>query len=185
MSLHPALQARLLYLGLRAGPVGWAGFGALLLALALTLASRLELDPANRAATQVRAELAAQLAKASSPGAALRDVADPTAAIAGELPAAGQMPAFIHDVQDLASHNSVQIDRTEYRVQSALGKRAQRLQLVMPAHGTYPQLRTWLEALLHDYPSAVLDELSLRRQADGATQLEARVVFSFYSQPVR
>ncbi len=185
MKFAPVLQARLLYLGSRAGPIGWAGLGTLLLALLLVGVSRFELDPANQTVIDELARLEVQLAKASAPGAALRNPSDALAALAGQLPAAEQMPTFIEDVQNRAQRGGIQIDRTEYRVQSALGSRALRLQLVMPAHGSYPQLRTWLEALLHEHPGAALDELSLRRQAEGAPQLEAHVAFSFYSQTAR
>jgi Tfp pilus assembly protein PilO len=185
MKLAPALQAWSLYLSSRAGPVGWAGLAALLLAALLAGAARFELDPANQAAADELAQLQAQLKRASAPGAALRNPTDAMGAVAGQLPAAEQMPAFIQDVQSRAQRGGVQIDRTEYRVQSALGRRALRLQLVMPAHGTYPQLRAWLESLLHEYSSAALDELSLRRQGEGGAQLDAHVVFSFYSQAAR
>jgi len=185
MNLAPASQARILYLASRAGPAGWGGLAALLLAIGLALASHIQLDPGNRGASDRLEKLQAQLAKSLVPGAALRHPADAAAAVAGQLPAAEGMPAFIEDVQGRASGAGVQIDRTEYRVQSALGNRALRLQLVMPAHGTYPQLRRWLESLLHEHPSAALEELSLRRQAEGAAQLEAHVVLSFYSQAVR
>jgi hypothetical protein len=185
MKVATLLLARLLYVGSRAGPVGWVGVGAMLLALAMFGASHLQLDPGNRAAIEDIAQLQAQIARASAPGAALRNPTDAMAAVAGQLPAADQVPVFIQDVQNRASRGGVQIERTEYRMQSALGNRALQLQLVLPAHGTYPQLRTWLESLLHDHPSAALDELSLRREHDGTAQLEARVIFSFYSQAVR
>jgi len=185
MKLASVLHARLLYLALRAGPIGWTGFGAVVLALVLTGMSRFQLDPAIQAETEEVAGLEVQLAKASVPGAVLGNPTDPTGAVADQLPAAERMPAFIQDVQDRAQRGGVRIDRTEYRVQSALGKRALRLQLVLPAHGTYPQLRGWLESLLHEHPSAALDELTLRREAEGAIQLESHVVFSYYCQAVR
>lgn len=185
MKLTPVLQARLGYCALRVGPIGWAGAGALGVALALAVVARLQVEPASRAALDERAVLERRLAKASAPDADLRNEADPAAAVAAQLPAPEQMPAFIHEVQERAAHEGVQIDRAEYRVQSALGKRALRMQLVMPAHGTYPQVRTWLQALLHEYPSAVLDELGIRRHADGVAELEAHVALSLYCQAIR
>jgi hypothetical protein len=185
MKLASVLHARLLYLSSCAGPVGWTGLGAIVLALALAAVSRFQLDPTIQADTGELAQLQVQLARASAPGAPLRDPLDAIGAVADQLPAAERMPAFIQDVQDRAQHGGVRIDRTEYRVQSALGKRALRLQLVMPAHGTYPQLRRWIESLLHEHPSAALDEVTLRREAEGAVQLESHVVFSYYCQAVR
>ena len=177
--------ARLSYVGACVGPVGWIGLAALLIALALVAVSHLQIDPGNRAASDEIARLQAQIVQASKPGAPLRNPADAMAAVAGQLPTADQAPLFIEDVQNSASRSHIQIDRTEYAVQSALGSRALRVQLTMPAHGSYPQLRTWLQSLLHEHPSTALNELSLRREHDGAGQLEARVTISFYSQAVR
>jgi hypothetical protein len=185
MRLASVLPARLLYVASRAGPIGWIGLGAAVLALVLMGVSRFQLDPAIRAETEDLARFEAQLAKASVPGAALRNPTDAIGAVADQLPPAERMPTFIQDVQERAQRGGVRIDRTEYRVQSALGKRALRLQLVLPAHGTYPQLRGWLESLLHQHPSAALDELTLRRETEGSVQLESHVVFSYYCQAVR
>lgn len=185
MKLAPALQARLWFLASRTGAVGAAGAACTAAALALVLIAHLQLAPANRANAAELDPLRAQIAKASAPGAALIDPADAVAAVTGELPPPDRIAAFIEDVQADAVHGGVQIDRTEYRMQSALEKRALRLQLVLPAHGSYPQLRAWLQKLLQAYPTAALDELSLRRQAQGAAQLEAHVVFSFYTQALR
>ncbi len=60
-----------------------------------------------------------------------------------------------------------------------LGRTAQRYRLSFPAHVDYPHLRTWLEALLHDYPSVALDEISLRREVDGGEELDAHIGLSF------
>jgi len=185
IDLAPTLRAQLLHLGSLVGPVGWIGLGALGVALVLAVVSRTQLDPANRLARSELAELEATLTRASAPGAALRNPTDAMMAVASQLPPADRMSVFIQEVQSRATGAGVQIDRTEYRVQSALGDRAFRLQMTMPAHGTYPQLRSWLEALLREHPSAALDELSLRREAEGAALLEAHVAFSYYSGAVR
>jgi hypothetical protein len=185
MTPTPVLLARVRYVGSRVGAIGWAGLAGALLALLLVAAARLNVDPANHEAADHIADLRARFDRASLPGAALRDPADAMAAVAAQLPAADQAPGFIQDVQAGAARDGVRIDRTEYRIQSALGGRAQQLQLVMPAHGTYPQLRTWLQALLSGHPSAALDELALHRETDGAAQLEARVMLTFYTRAVR
>jgi hypothetical protein len=178
------LRARLAYAARRIGPVGWAGIAALLVAVALAAGARLWLDPANRALTAEAAQLKELIARARRPDARFNPIADPVGTIVAQLPPADQLPAFVEAVQAQAGRKGLQIDRTEYRVQKTLSGRALRYQLSMPAHGGYPQIRTWLEALLHDYPSAALDELSMHRAADGSPQLDARITLSFYSQGV-
>lgn len=179
------VRARALHLAMRIGAIGWCGLAALTLGAALIVVGRAGLDPADRATAAELAQLKERLARGRLPDPTLGAASDPIAMIVSQLPAADGVPAFVEKVQEKATRRSLQIDRTEYRVQKALGGRALRYQLAMPAHGVYPQLRGWLEELLHDYPSAALDELALRRESDGNGQLEARVSLSFYSQAVR
>jgi hypothetical protein len=178
------MRARSMYALRRIGPVGWSGLAALALALASAVDARIWLDPVNRSLAEDADQLSRQIVRAHRPDSLLNPIADPIGTIIGQLPAADQLPTFVEAVQAQAGRKGLSIDRTEYRVQKALAGRALRYQLTMPAHGAYPQIRTWLEALLHDYPSAALDELSLHREADGSGQLEARVTLSFYSQGV-
>jgi Tfp pilus assembly protein PilO len=140
------------------------------------------MDSANRSIADALDDTGRELARARQRDLAMGNLADPIGTIASQLPPAEGVPKFVEDVQLRAGHEGLQVDRTEYQVQSALHGRALRYQLTMPAHGTYPGLRAWVAGLLHEYPNATLDEISLRRESDGAGQLEARVVFSFYSR---
>jgi hypothetical protein len=160
------------------GPVGWFGLVALalgLLGLALLVP---QLGRAN-AETEARLDtLRQRLAQLQDPRTA-RAARDPVAALVASLPPASEVPDFVAGLQKRAEDAAVQIDRTEYRVQPALGHAAQRYRLSFPANADYPHLRTWLEALLHDYPNLILDELTLHRAVDGGEELEARVGVSF------
>ena len=110
------------------------------------------------------------------------DAADPASAVLDQLPAADRFAPFVDALQAEAARRGVAIDRTEYRIQPVLGGRALRTQLILPARGDYPRIRGWLEGVLHDHPSASLQELALRRANDGAAMLEARVVIAFYTR---
>jgi len=184
MSWATGRQAIFRYVLMRGGPVGWIGLGALALAIGLMLYSRLALESANSRASDEVAQLRAELARTLGRGALVRTPVDALGAVAAQLPPADRFPAFIGQVQDRAQRDGVRIERSEYRVQSALDKRALRLQMMMPAHGTYPQLRAWLQSLLQSFPNSALDELSMRRETEGSAQLEANVSLSFYSQVV-
>ena len=171
----------------RLGRGGLAAGALLALALVLGLVAGPRLAADNRAA---RAALALDRARLDQSGAAARtrpsfDPADPAAAVLEQLPPADQLAAFVDALQAQATHRGVAIERTEYRVQPVLGQRAVRTQLVLPAHGGYPQLRGWLEATLHDFPSAALEQLALRRSSDGSAALDAEVVLAFYARGAR
>lgn len=185
-AVSPLLRARLRHAVLRCGLPGWIGAGALLAAVAVVAQARWQAaEQIDRTAREI-AELNLRLQRLQGQGAVpARAAADPSAAVSAQLPAADTAPGFIQAVQDDAQHAGVQIDRAEYKVQAALGRRVVRLQMAMPAHGTYPQLRGWIQSLLYEHPGAALDELSLRRESDGSAQLEARIGLSYYSQAVR
>jgi hypothetical protein len=168
----------------RLGLAGVCAFVLLLLAAAGALLVAPRLAASNRA-------LAGEIAQLSQPAAAGSaaersrphyDAADPAAALLDQLPAADRFAPFVDALQAEASHRGVVIDRTEYRIQPVLGGRALRTQLILPARGDYPRIRGWLEGVLHDYPSASLQELALHRATDGAAMLEARVVIAFYTR---
>ena len=165
------------YLAARLGWTGWAGIGALLLGLAgIGFAVPLA-DRGNARLLAGNATLQAQLARLSDPQAVQR-ARDPLAALLASLPPSSRVPDFVAAIQRRAEQAEVRIDRTEYRVQPLLGQAAQSVRLRFPAHADYPRLRSWLEGLLHDYPSLSLDEISLRREADGGEELESSIGLS-------
>ena len=160
------------------GWAGWAGAVAIVLGLAGILLVAPELDRGNIATGSTISVMQRQLAHLRDPNVA-RAAKDPLAALVSSLPPASEVADFIAAIQSRAEAGAVQIDRTEYRVQPILGNAAQRYRLSFPANGDYPHLRVWLEALLHDYPNLILDELTLRRAVDGGEELEAHVGVSF------
>jgi hypothetical protein len=101
------------------------------------------------------------------------------------LPPQERSSAFVSELESGARRHGVQFDRIEYHVQDTLGHEAQRFQVSLPARGDYPALRAWLEDLLHGNPSLSLDELGLRRLADGGEELEARVNLSLFLKAAR
>jgi hypothetical protein len=169
------------YVATRLGPVGWLGAGLLLLSAAAVLAGPRILERSSAQQTARNAELREQLAQLADPRRAER-ARDPLAAFVSTLPPESEVPDFVAAVERRAERDAVQIDRTEYRVQPALGHAAERYRLHFPAHVDYPHLRPWLEGLLHDYPSVSLDELALHRAVDGGEELEATVGLSFLAR---
>jgi hypothetical protein len=190
------LRARLAYAVGRLGPVGWVGLGAGAIGLALGVAA-LQLGAVRSDEALEASSLSARLAlvRASRPvadagapldaaGVQVNEQSDPIGAVVAQLPAAAELMPFVSTVQALAARNAVRIDRTEYRVQPALGNRALRYQLVLPAHGTYPRVRGWLDALLLAYPTATLDELQVQRAAEGGG-IDARIAIGYFTRSAR
>jgi hypothetical protein len=163
------------------GVVGWFGIAALLMAAITAAIIAPGLARSNDTQAREVAALEQQWARLRDPKAA-RAQRDPLGTLVASLPPTSDVPDFVAAIQRRADQGAVQIDRTEYRVQAVLGRRAQRYRLSFPAHVDYPHLRTWLEALLHDYPSLALDEISVRREVDGGEELDAHVGLSFLAR---
>jgi len=162
------------------GPVGWVGLAALLLALGGLLAVP-ALNKANAQQAESLDALLHQISRLQDPQFA-KAARDPAATLLASLPADADVPDFVAAIQHRADQGAVQIDRTEYRVQPVMGATVRRYRLSFPAHVDYPHLRSWLEALLHDYPNLILDEITLRREVDGGEELEAHIGLSFLAR---
>lgn len=87
---------------------------------------------------------------------------------------------FVAELHSRAAQYKVGIDHAEYRAQADLRGRALRYEIVLPARGSYPDLRNWLTAVLHDHRGATLLEFSVRRAGEGAGQLDAHVRLAAY-----
>jgi Tfp pilus assembly protein PilO len=164
------------YASLRLGRSGLAGL-VLLAACAAVLgvqAWRSDADRLQQRIVQVRAELQRSPAAAKPPRTAQTFLA--------QLPAADQVPQFIEGVHRAAGQAGLQIERAEYRAPTLAGGQVLRSQVVLPMAGHYPGMARWLGEVLHDNPSAAVDEISLQRDAPTSDLLRARVVLSHYSR---
>lgn len=102
------------------------------------------------------------------------------ASLLDSLPEAAQAADFVEHLHLEAQRAGVTIDRAEYRAPGSPAP-LNRLQVVLPASGSYAAMARWLDAVLRRHPSAAIDELALQRDGSGAV-LRARVVFSHYSR---
>ncbi|RJP72654.1 MAG: pilus assembly protein PilO [Comamonadaceae bacterium] len=159
---------------------GWpALLGLLLMALAWPLA-HWGADGARAQAEAARMAQAAQreqLARQPDPGA---DQASRLAEFQRQLPDAAAALEAVQVIHRSAAEHGVALATGEYRLLREGGTRLQRYQITLPADGAYPALRAWMADVLNTLPTIALDELSLSRDAVGATQVEARVRWSFY-----
>lgn len=91
-----------------------------------------------------------------------------------------ELADFVAELHRRAGEYKVGIDHAEYRAQADLRGRALRYEIVLPARGSYPSLRNWLTAVLHDHRGATLLEFSVRRAGEGVGQLDAHVRLAAY-----
>lgn len=173
------MKARAIYLAAR---LGWpAAIGVIALccaAAAFAYQAVVWPDAQERWLTQ-QEDLKQRIAAARSAPAAIARSPDQWA---DSLPDAGDALRFIEAVQSGAQQHSLQVEAAEYRSEKLLDGRVLRYRVAMPVRGSYASLREWLEDLLHRYPTAAVDELSVRRDTDGAAAIVGRVQLSHYSR---
>jgi len=77
------------------------------------------------------------------------------------------------------------VESADYRAETPLAGKVVRYRVSLPVHGSYTQLRAWIDQVLAQQPSASLDEVALKREADGAGVLNGRVQLSYFTRSVR
>ena len=55
-----------------------------------------------------------------------------------------------------------------------------RLQIMLPLKGTYPQIRAFVDGMLEEIPAISLDEISFRRDSIKSTNIEVRLRLTLY-----
>ena len=170
------------YLNSRARPWGhaalalWCGAGSAV-ALGQHWLSQAQHLAAQGESARARAIVQATAAPPAAPAAGLLE----------RLPPSSATPDFIEALHRDAQRSGVAVDSADYRAPATAAPMV-RLQVVLPAVGSYAALTRWMGGVLHRHPNVALDEWQLQRDigtaapaAAAAPILKARVVFSHYA----
>lgn len=96
------------------------------------------------------------------------------------LPAQPDATAAIDRIYAAAAREGLSLARGEYALQVDPDTRLVRYQLLLPLHGSYPQLRRFLGSALAEVPTLALEEVEFQRKEVTESQLEARVRMTLY-----
>lgn len=80
-----------------------------------------------------------------------------------------------------AAAQKLVLEQGEYRLNTDKTGKLARYQVTLPVKGSYLQIRQFADQALIDVPVAALDDINFKREAIGATQLEARIKFTLYA----
>lgn len=97
-----------------------------------------------------------------------------------QLPGQPQASALIERLYHLASAERISLARGEYALGIDPKTQLVRYQIVLPVRGSYPQIRGFLQALLGQLPTLVLEDLELQRKRIGDQELNGRVRMTLY-----
>ena len=160
----------------------WPGMlGLALLGLALAFYA-LGVRPVQSRLTALEAERAQLDARLGSRGPSGEPETGSTqlATFYGFFPAATALPELLRTVQRAAEANGLRLDKGEYRLNHEAGFPLARYLVTLPLHGGYAEVRKFVNDVLDTVPAAALEDLTLRREEIGDTQVEARVRFVLF-----
>lgn len=155
---------------------GWPGLAAAALAL-LSAVLALGAAPQWRAQAEAADRDAARSARsaAEQPDAAQRDDT-----LLRSLPARGSAPQRLADLLALAELHGVTVARSEQRLAREPGLPVERLQVSMPVHGRYAELRAFIDAALTADAGLSLDSLRLQRATGAGGGVDAELQWSLH-----
>lgn len=174
---RPGFAERWRYRLGRLGTAGFLGAALALFAAALELAAGRPLD-ARLADTQ--AAIAALRARAGAAPAPVDIATMQLARFHAAFPPPGAIADMLTTLNTAAAARGLAIRNAEYRDQIDAASGLRRYQVTLPFKGAYPQIRAWLADTLNAHPSAVLEDIQMKREGIAAREVEARVRLSFY-----
>lgn len=96
-----------------------------------------------------------------------------------------QVLTTIKAVLDSAASHGLSSTRAEYLRGRDLRAQAETLQMTVPVHGRYADVRRWIEELLATQTFLAVNELSFKRDEIGLNEIEARVRLTIWHHPPR
>ncbi len=174
------------------GPAGWVGPLGLLLLLAalgwLLLVNRplLARSAALQAELQtLSAESAAALPGAAEPGRAVAPSgAAQLTAFEARFPRLQELPQLLAHIEQGAAAQRMELPAGEYRLERRPEDRLLRYRITLPVRARYAQVRSLVDHVLLQLPTAALDDIELQREsADPSSLLQARLRFTLFLRP--
>jgi Tfp pilus assembly protein PilO len=155
------------------GVPGVLALGLLALGLALYWAM---LQPARQRVLSAQQQVASL--SGGSLGAQRDSVPSPTRQLAifyQAFPDEKTAPDWIGKIADIAHQNKLLLTQGEYIASRDRNSRLVRLQMTLPLHGSYPQIRRFLAAMQAQLPNVALEQVQFERQKIGDVQVDATV----------
>lgn len=166
-------EAALRYLK-RLGWVGGLGLGLLLVSLLVDLFVSVESFRSGHELSTESARLTRQLTGGAAP-AAPRTA---TEAFYARFPAQVELPRVLAKLSEIASANTMNVVRADYRAAEQPGTPLLRMNLTLPVQGNYAALHAGLAEMLDAMPEVALEALALHRvdRMGDLVEGEARLV---------
>jgi Tfp pilus assembly protein PilO len=96
------------------------------------------------------------------------------------LPAKFTLPETIGQLYAAAASQGIPTDQADYHLDNDRDLKLTRYNIVLPAKGSYVQIRKFVAQALNDIPSLSLDSIAFSRQKVEDTSIEAQLNFTLY-----
>jgi hypothetical protein len=160
----------------RVGPAGLVGAALLVAVAVLTFALRAPM-------VSEIGRLGGELARA--PHVAATSVAPAARLSADDLPTRDKLPAAVGRLVQEAEHAGLTLPSGKYEISAVPSVGIVRYRVSLPVHGSYPQVRTFIDAVIADVPYAAVSGLSIGRKGVADATVDADVRFTLYLREVR
>ena len=96
------------------------------------------------------------------------------------LPTAAEALPQVMRLSDLAEKQGLKLRQGDYRLHRDRDAGVSAYQMHYPVNGSYAALREFINKSLEEFPALALEEVLIRRNTIGATDVEARLRFTLY-----
>jgi Tfp pilus assembly protein PilO len=98
----------------------------------------------------------------------------------GQLPVRASAPDLLRIIFDAARAQSLGLQRGEYKLTVDRNGRLLSYEIGLPVRGRYVQVRRFVGDVLEKIPAIALDEITIKREAIGDSQIDASMRFTLF-----
>lgn len=96
------------------------------------------------------------------------------------FPGSTSATEWLEKIYQVADKQTLNPSKGDFKITPDQGSQLLRYEIMLPVSGTYPQLRAFLLGVLEEVPSAVLQDVRLKRENIGQDKVDANVRFIVY-----
>ena len=96
------------------------------------------------------------------------------------FPRIDSSPRWIGELVRVAEMHEVEINSSDFRMTFEEGSRLARYEMVLPVHGSYPQIRAFIADALKSIPAMAITGINIKRKGVKSSQLEAGIKVNLY-----
>ncbi len=96
------------------------------------------------------------------------------------FPRIDSSPLWIGELVRVAEIHEVEINSSDFRMTFEEGSRLARYEMVLPVHGSYPQIRAFIADSLKSIPAMAITGINIKRKGVKSSQLEAGIKVNLY-----